>query len=495
MTTDFRTADVLTDAGTGGLTKPGAAADGAGVPATATPIGPIRHSLDDNAERAPVFALIVFLAVLPLEWITLAGGTATEEGGGNIKPFHVAAAIFAILCFLRWRPRAMLAPVWNRHLGVYAAYFVVLAVGLAASFAFPDPYLMPILVLRQLSYSSASLFIAGFLVLIIGHSVQRWLAASGVIASGLLMLAFVYALASQGSNPITILGSAISQGDPDIITFQLLRTTFRTDDDLAEVAANLRHKVFIGLLIGVFFGLACMAIIDRKHRFIRGLLLVGSGVGFVLVLLSLSRSTTLCMAVPFMLYPLRVLVRNRAKPVEAVGMILAVASGVAVLISPIGALLYARFSATGSYTSRLTAAGPSFLEDFLPSALIGATKGDVEKSPHNFILNAWLGGGLVAGAAATLMFFWMMYIWLREFRRYIFDVPGWVIPVGQIWFLGIGVIPLVRAFTAGNQFHMVEFTAIALFLGLTLANERAAAAAKLPSATGGVPVPSRRPTT
>lgn len=441
------------------------------------PVVAVRHTLPRETERGPIFALIVFLAVLPLEWMTVAS-VGGEAGAGFIKPFHLAAIAFTVVLFARWRPRAVIGPVWHRHLAIYAAYVVVLAVAVASSFAYTDPFLSRTLVIRQLYYAGTSLFIAGFLVLVIGQRAQRWLAASGVVATGALMIAFVYALALQGANPITILGNAIAQADPDIITYQLLRSTFRTDADLADVAANLRHKVFIGLLVAVLLGLACSAIIERRHRLLRGALAVGSVLGFALVLLSLSRSTILCMSIPFMLYPLRILVRNRARPAQAVTLIVAVATGLAVLISPIGQLLLVRFTATGSYTSRLTAAGPSFLEDFLGAALLGTAKSSVEKSPHNFILNAWLAGGIVAGTAATVMLLALAWIWLREARRYLTDGPGWVVPVEPVWVLGIGVIPIVRSFTSGNQFHMVEFTAIALFVGLTLANERAAASAR-----------------
>lgn len=430
----------------------------------------LRHSIQAETERGPVVALIFFLTVLPLEWITLTG-----VGGGFIKPFHLAAVVFIAVCLLRWSPSVLLAPTWHRHLPVFAAYFVVLGVTFASTLAHTDPFLPQVVVLRQLFYTVTAVVMAGCLVLVIGRPVQRWLAWSGVAASGALMAAISYALLP--ANPLAIVWSALVQQNPDIITFQLLRTAFRTDVGLEDAADNLRHKVFIGLLVAVFLGLACTAIVDRRHRLIRGLLAVGGVVGCALVLLSLSRSTILSLAVPFMLYPLRLLIRDWARPAQAVTLIVAVAAALAAIISPLGQLLLVRFGATGSYSSRLTAAGPTFMENFGDSALLGTTSAAVEKSPHNFVLNAWLGGGIVAGAAATVMLLALAWMWLREVRRYLTDGPGWVVPVEQVWVLGIGVIPLVRAFTAGSQFHMVEFAAIAVFIGITLANERALAAA------------------
>jgi hypothetical protein len=421
------------------------------------------------SERLPAVVLIAFLAVLPLEWMTL-----TSAGGGFIKPFHLASIAFIAVCMSRWRLGALIGPSLRRHTGVFGAYFFLLAVVFAGGLAYKDPYLSRIIVLRQAFYVSVALVITGFMVLVVGRRTQRWLVLSGATAGITLAAAFSLALLRQHANPLQILGDAIAQANPDIITYRLLRSAFRTDEDLAEVAANLRHKVFVGLLVAVFLGLACSKIIERRRRIVRGLLAAAGGFGFALVTLSLSRSTTACMLVPFVLYPLRLLVRNRARPVQAVALALAVSTILAVLISPVGELLYVRFTATGSYESRITAAGPSFLEDFEGSALVGAHKSAVEKSPHNFILHSWLSGGILAGAAATVLLLSLARIWLIEAKRYLTNGPGWVVPVEQIWVLGIGVVPLVRSFTSGNQFHMVEWTAIGLFLGFTFANERAA---------------------
>ena len=420
--------------------------------------------------RWPTLALIVFVAVLPLEWVTV-----TSAGGGFIKPFHLAAFVFIGLCLLRWRPGVLLGPAWRRHWAVYGAYTFLLCVVFAGGLAYRDPFLSRVIVMRQAYYLAVALVITGFIVLVIGRRAQLWLAASGAAASLVLSMGFSLALAKQHANPFSIVRDAVAQSNPDIITYQLLRSAFRTDEDLAEVAANLRHKVFVGLLVAVLLGLACSKILEQRQRFLRVLSAVAGAIGFALVTLSLSRSTILCMLVPLALFPLRLIVRNRARPAQALGLALAVATALALLISPVGELLYARFTATGSYESRITAAGPSFLEDFEGAAFAGAPKAAVEKSPHNFVLHSWLSGGVLAAAAATVMLLSVAKVWLVEAKRYLLDGPGWVIPVEQIWVLGLGVIPLIRAFTSGSQFHMVEWTAIALFLGLTFANERAAA--------------------
>ena len=63
--------------------------------------------------------------------------------------------------------------------------------------------------------------------------------------------------------------------------------------------------------------------------------------------------------------------------------------------------------------------------------------------------------------------------------------------MSQAWVLGVGIVPLVRSVTSGSLFHMVEWTAIGVFLGLLLANERAARVLDLggakPTATTRLP--------
>jgi hypothetical protein len=119
---------------------------------------------------------------------------------------------------------------------------------------------------------------------------------------------------------------------------------------------------------------------------------------------------------------------------------------------------------------------------------VGTESAKVAQSPHNLELNSWLAGGILAALAAAEMLVAFARLWAREVRRYITGGRGWLLPVNELWVIGIGVIPLVRSVTAGNQFHMVEWTAVGLFLGVVLANERVAAAANaLPPSVPGVP--------
>jgi hypothetical protein len=304
--------------------------------------------------------------------------------------------------------------------------------------------------------------------------VRARLAWAGTLTVGVLVVGMVYAFASQGVNAIAVFREALVQGDPDVVSRGLLRTAFRSED-LAEVGANLRHKVFLAVLVGVFLGLACLGAVARRRRAARAVILASSAFGFVVVLLSLSRSAIVCLAIPLLLVALRLLVQRRAR----VGHLLIVGAAAVVVailaVSPVADLLISRFSSTNSYDARIQGTiGDEFLAEFRDAALIGIDAPLAPLGTHNLVLDAWLAGGAIAGACALVMCISLGLAWGRCLRSYLTGGRGWQLPVNQLWMLGIGAIPLVRAVTAANQFHLVEWTAVGVFLAVLTANEREA---------------------
>lgn len=450
-----------------------------------SPAAPAARPARDS-RRLPLLALLVFLATLPLEWITLAG---VQQG--FVKPFHVAALGLIIVALARWRPRRLLAPVLTRYSVVYVGYAVVLGAAFFGGLTYADPYLSRAEVFRNCFYLLTSVVVAGVVVGLLARPPRAGLAWAGVTALATLLFALVTALAAQRLNPFAIIADALVQQDPDIISRQLLRSAFRTDAGLDDAAPNLRHKVFGGLLVAVFLGLACRSLVDRRRTVLRAMLTAGGVLGCMAVVLSLSRSITVCVVVTLALFPLRSVIMNRVRPLRAAVAALAVLVIGVLAVSPVGQLLFTRFGDTGSYEARLQAAGPSFLEQFIPAAVLGTTNTAVETAPHNLVLNSWLAGGVLAAIAAALMIVFLLRLWLGQAFRYLTGRPGWVLPVSQAWVLGVGIIPLVRSVTSGSLFHMVEWTAIGIFLGLLLANERAAkslgATKPAPSSTAPLP--------
>ncbi len=426
-------------------------------------------------ERALAWTFMAFVAALTLEWVSF-GGLA----GGLLKPFHLLALALIGLCLARWSATRLLLPVLRRYPGVFGSYFLFLFLVAVSGMARTDPYVNRSELVRLSFYAGTSVVVAGLFLHVAGRRTQRLLVWVGAATGAVLVVGLVVSLAVQHQNPIALLAEAVAKGDPDIISHRLFRIAFRSHEEFGEVGANLRHKVFSAVLLAVFLGLACAsgAVRRRRSRIALGVVSVA---GFALVLLSLSRWLALCLVLTLLLVPLRVLVRRRAPPGQVLVLGLAAVAAVVFVLSPVGGLVLSHLGDTQSYQSRATAASSGFLAELQDATVFGARKATVEKSPHNLVLDAWLAGGFAAALCIVVFLVCYAHVWLRELRRYLTGGGGWVLPVGQLWLLGVGLIPLVRAMTAGNGLHMVEWTAVGVFLGLTYANRRRSLA---PAATG-----------
>lgn len=441
---------------------------------------PVTSAGRQPLERALVWALIAFVVSLSLEWVAFRG-----VAGGILKPFHVCGLFMAALCLARWRPVPFTMPLLRRHFGVFGAYFLSVAVVAAMGLFHVQPYQSGSQLVRQALYAAISVFVASLVPHLARGRVAGVLAWSGVAGVAVLLVGLSASVLVQGSNPLSLVGEALARRDPDVISYRLLRVAFRSQEEFAEVGANLRHKVFAAVLLAVFLGLALLPLARARRRATRVVLLAGPAIGMGMVVLSLSRSTMLCLGATLLLVPIRMIARRRARPEQMAVVLVAVGMVVAIAVSPVGKLVSARFGSTDSYRSRVAAAGPGFLTKLEGSAFVGAEKTDVERSPHNLVLQAWLSGGVLAAVCVFIMLLCYAHVWLREARRYISSNSGWNLPVHQVWVLGIGLIPLVRAFTAGNELHMVGWAGIGLFLGLTQANALAGVGRQGENGAGG----------
>lgn len=407
--------------------------------------------------------LVALALTLPLEWTTLRG-----VGPGYLKPFHLAVIALGVAALCRWRPGSLIRPVWRRHGALFGLYALLLGVFLTAGLAFAQPFESRATVFRQATYAVSGLLVAATTLKLAGRPAQRWIAPAAILAPLVLVAALALSLAAQGQSIVSLVGQAVSRADPDIIANRLLRGAFRNDANLSEVNANLRHNVFGGLLVALLLGLACAPALRAHFPRLRRACLAGALVAMALVVLSLSRSTTLCLALILLLPALRVLARGRARTAHVLGAVATVLVAAIVVLSPLGTLFANRITSTGSYESRIAAAGSGFVENAAGAAVIGTSRASVDKTPHNFVLRSWLGGGVVAAVVAAAILLYLSREWVREVRYYLRGDP-WPLPFGQVWVLGLGLLPLVRAFTAGGHFHIVEWVAIGLFLGFTAA--------------------------
>ncbi len=417
-------------------------------------------------EWAIVVTFVAFVSVLPLEWVSLTGAA-----GGLVKPFHVFGLAFMGLCLARWRASRFVLPVLRRYPGVYVAYFCFLIWVMAAGLSHSDPYMDGKDLVRAVLYATTSVFVAGYFLHVVGRRSQRMLVWVGASTTVVLVGGLGLALASQHVNPISLFAQAIAQANPDLIAHRLFRVAFSSQPDFVDASANLRHKVFSADLLAVLLSLALMPAVPARRR---ALVIVAAIGGFGIVMLSLSRSLALCLGAVLSLAVIRAVVSKRARPRQAAMIGAAATVAVFMALSPVGTLIFARFSQPQSLQARETAASTGFVSEFQGAAIFGTQRASVARSPHNVFLLSWLAGGAVGAACVFLFLVSYIHVWCREARRYFTAGAGWVIPVSQQWLLGVGLLPLVRAVSAGDGLHMVEWTAVGAFLGLVFANRRAA---------------------
>ncbi|MGH8905768.1 MAG: hypothetical protein ACRD0K_04480 [Egibacteraceae bacterium] len=426
-------------------------------------------------ERASGLLFMALVATLTLEWISLGGFLS-----GNIKPYHLAAVAFIAVSLMRYRPSRRLALILERRRAFYGAWIFYLLLVAVIGLTRAEPYFGRTEVVRQAFYGVTSVFVAAFFLDVDGGNVRRVLQWTGVASVVAVVVGLGSAVLRQGVNPLRLIGEALAKGDPDILSHQVFRLAFRSSV-LPDASASLRHKVFSAVLIGLAVTLICR---ERPHsarsRWRNWLLLVSVAFGALLVVGSLSRAIILCPVIVLGLCGLRMLVQNRVSP-RQLAAVLAIPLVVLVMVaSPLGSLLWSRFTSdTDSYQARLAAVQVDFVQGDVPSAVevavLGAAASAVERPPHNVVLDAWLSAGVLGAAATALFLLAYLRVWLREVRRYLAGGPGWTLSLRQLWVVAVGVIPLVRAVTAGNGFHMLDWVCIGIVFGLVEANRRAAA--------------------
>lgn len=419
-------------------------------------------------ERLTICAFIVFVSLLSLEWMSVGGVL-----GGVLKPFHLGAAFLLAVIALRYRVTSLALPILQRYGAIFIPWVLFLL--FAACFArfHQQPYANTKDLVRQTTYSFTGLMVAGYFARFASRARARdWLTWAGLVACVVLSLGMFVSLRGQGAQPVSTVKEALAKSDPDIIGQQLLKTAFESNQDFEEAKVNLRHKVASALLLGLI-----VSLIFRSHHALRSPLRTAVfwgaiAFGFGCIIFTFSRSITIALAIVLVLNGLRSLVSGRARPAHAIAIAAVLVSTVVMLVSPVGDLIYARFfETTDSYSGRIQAV-TAFVDDASSATLFGADLSNILAPPHNAILDAWFSAGVLGGFLVLVVVGAIFAVWLRELRRYVLSLPGWVLPIQQFWVMALGVTPIVRIFSAANGLHMTEWTSIGLFLGCIECNRR-----------------------
>lgn len=268
----------------------------------------------------------------------------------------------------------------------------------------------------------------------------RWSATAAVVA---LVLAFAVSMVGNGVNPVGVVQRTLASADPEVLQKELFRSSFvGYGYDADTVRGNIRHEVFGALLAAMYVsvwaeGLAPGAGASRKIR--RAALVVAT----FLLLISMSRAILLAAA----FWPILSVWRS-ARLGEVTRRQVALVAGagaglVALVLAGVGQVVWVRFTEdTSSYESRgglYDQAFQNIAENFWTGGV--ATEGE---SSHNFIVDAWLRGGVVVAVLAAAIVIVLLVSWVRSVAQMPFQ-PIWMLPVAAAF-----ALPIDRMLTAGG---------------------------------------------
>ncbi len=414
------------------------------------------------------------LAAVPLQWFVV-GSTPV----GALRVHQLAAFLFSICVFAAYRLTKSGAVAHRFRAFIFAnacMYLVWVAVALGKGRPAVEPE-QELLYLMVFMAFSAYFFAAATEPR--PHLVRalRWAAPVTVVA---FLAAFGYSANRNGLDAWVIVKQSINSGDPNILQFQLFRTSFiGFGFDADTVRANFRHEIFGGVLLSMYVSSWANARKPAVHAVERVVYRSGMVLASLLLLLSLSRAILLAAAVWPCLYVVRSIVTGRVSArhrLAAVGGALGL--GV-VAASGLGALLWNRFTGeTASYSARengFTLALSRISDNFWTGSAntSGATS-------HNFVLDSWQYAGIFVAIPAIAVFAFIVFFWLRLLSG-LRVLPAEMLPVAAAM-----ALPVVRLVTAGGGL-------VALVEWLTLAFVAAVVVAASGQPAGPAALPGRQP--
>lgn len=274
-----------------------------------------------------------------------------------------------------------------------------------------------------------------------GVELLRW---STWVCMVSLVVAMTFSMAANGVNAADVFARTITSADPEILQRELFRSAFG-GFGLAEesVMGNIRHEVFGALLMALCVSSACRLLRPFATRLQSATYLLGQGLAVLLLLLSMSRSVILALAIWPLLGLLRQLLVGRVTPRGAGAGILLIGTGG--LLAAVGVLqvLWVRFTQdTGSYEARDNLLQQAY--DSLGRSMATGGVSTKSASSHNFVIDTWLRAGIVASLAALIV----VVIVCGLFIALAFTLPqepSWMLPVTAML-----ALPVVRLFTAGG---------------------------------------------
>lgn len=419
--------------------------------------------------------VLAMLSALSLQWFVVA---STPLLVGRLH--HVALLGFTAVAFAYYRLRAH-TPVLR-----VAMPFVLATVYMLTVWAVVEVYQgdLPLKPVQQFMYLGAFLAVGTFFYRAASGreptavGLLRWTAAACCVT---VTLGLVISMLANGVNPLGVVQQSIAAADPEILQRELFRSSFTGFGyDEETVRGNIRHEVFGAVLLTMYVSGWAERFRPPTAPTHRAAYRASMIFAVVLLLVSLSRSILLAAA----LWPVIAFVRSTVTGRLTVTQIRLGFGGLAVIAlaaaSGFAAVLFNRFTTdTSSYENRgdaLRAAVQGIRTHFLTGGVESIGFGE---SSHNFVLDAWLRGGVFVALPAAAVVVILVGLWITLLAR-VPREPGWMLPVTAAL-----ALPLVRLVTSGGGLiNPVEWVALGFIAGvLAMRRESAARADARPALT------------
>lgn len=381
--------------------------------------------------------LVVF-AALPLQWFVV-GQTPLGAMRLHQAVLLLAAAVIAVTR----PPRAFAGVVQS------AAPFIALNVLLLLAWSALALYqgVVPRTPVQELIYLGVMVVLGAYVARAASGlepgalGLLRWATAAAVSS---LVLALVLSMLSNGVNPLGVIQQAVASADPELLQKELFRSSFvGYGYDAESVRGNIRHEVFGAVLASMYVSVWAERLQPGGPGAGRTIRRVALVVAVGLLVVSMSRAVLIAAA----LWPVISLLRSALtytvtrRQLALTGG--AVAGAAVLALSGLGQVIWVRFTQdTSSYqarTGRYDDAFAAIRDNFWVG--VGET---TSSASHNYVIDAWLRGGVLVAAIAAAVLLVLVVSWVRVVLGLPTD-PVWMVPVAAAF-----ALPVVRMLTSGT---------------------------------------------
>lgn len=401
--------------------------------------------------------LLLYLAVLPLQWIRL-----ENILGLHVGYFHLVAILLVVACFFQLLKEKTL----DKYVVVFFSFACgYLAWGMMLSLFYQKNAVEVSEIYRQMFYLITALAIATSLARSDPRMNTILIWSAPVTASTCLAFMLISSM-NSGVDVFNLLFQGIAQNDASLIMFGLFKEVMRGTSG-EEAQSNLRHYVAAAHIVSMTLSLGFLTATQTslpKKTIIYGFCLYS----FLFVMVSLSRAMqlTIFMQAAFVLIYFLLINSNRMNKNLVLLFLFGVFLFVIYLLGLFD-LLYDRFFSkehSSSYQGRITFLNLA-LSHINENFILPNSGFPENANPHNVVLDAWIHGGLISAFFAFLL---VIIVFFCCATGIIDAIQNKHVTCGalQLFIATLLFLPLIRFVTAGSGLAAPGWAAIGFAIGI-----------------------------